>query len=437
MAINFSPWMESGLWSGLYAASPFGALPSPLWGPIGVPLSTYYAAATVGGWYSGAGEYPPGWANRFFADRAPTQQSSGGYPPALEDRAKDYVRKALGKDWMPDKNRYATAYDVYNTAQHAEISKSERAAGADGREKTVWDLADSLKDWMEIGDKRADYTAALETIRKSKVSAGEKLLARVANLLVPGSTEATKEAAEAAMARLKPAELPAERSPNAIMAAYIRKLGGDTVAQSLVDEVSAQVAWRGVPTKGRSEYIADLKKKGFKAPEAAVVYDKLLADKTDSEKREAMGKMSEVKTDKKDVKAEKEQYDQRARVAAMRAMDVKNEDELNALLGKYKSKNFSAFLETMRKDVEAGKIPKVSAGGGGGRPNRNPHTEPPPPPSTGSGAGPGTGPGAGPPAGPGAPAPGSAPGAPAPAPGTPAPATAPLPGSPTPTGRTR
>lgn len=355
MTITFSPWIYS----------------DAQW----LSASTYSAAATVGGWFAqddgfgfaprygygfSTGSYIPGWANRFFADRAPTSLQTGGYPSALEDRARDYVRKTLNKEWMPDKKRYATGYDAYTTAQHAEISKSEQAAGAEGREKAVWDLADSLKSWIDIGDKRADYNAASDAIRTSKDSASEKLAARVANLLVPGSSEVSKEAAEAAMAYLKPAELPAERTPNAIMAAFIRKLGGETVAQSVVDEVSAQVASRGVPTKGRSEYIADLEKKGLKAPEAAAVYDKLLANKTDPERREALGKMGEVKTDKIDAAEKTKQYDQNARVEAMRAQGVKNEEELRALLEKYKAKKFANFLDAMRKDVASGKIPKAA-----------------------------------------------------------------------------
>lgn len=365
MAITFLPWIYSeqftGLGGGLYY---FGqSLPQ-------LPANTYATALTVGSWFgrddgfgfSSAifrpGYYTPGDANRGIPDRVVPPQLSGHYPPALEDRARDYVRKALNKEWMPDKKRYATGYDAYTTTQHAEISKSEQAAGAEGREKAVWDLADSLKDWMDNGDKRADYNAAWGAIRRSKGSASEKLAAQVANLLIPGSSELTDDVARTAAAHLKPAEMPAEKTPAAIMAAYIRKLGGETVAQSLVDEVSAQVASRGVPSKDRSEYIADLEKKGLKAPEAAAVYDKLLADKTESERREALGRMGEVKTDKKDAAAEKEQYDQYARVAAMRALGVKNDDELNALYAQYKAKNFADFLNAMRRDVESGRIPK-------------------------------------------------------------------------------
>lgn len=365
---------------------------------IGLPANTVSTAATVGSWFGrgdgfgfasrygygySTGSYISDSANWRFADRAYPQQQSGGYPLALEDRAKDYVRTALNKPWVSQFNRPATAYDAYNTNQHASITESERANNADGREKAVWDLADSLKDWMENGDKRADYSAALDSISKSSGGYSEKLAARVANLVVPGSTEVTEEVARTVLGHLKPAEAPAEKTPNSIMAAYIRKLGGESVAQSLVDEVSTQVASRGVPQKDRGDYVADLTKKGFKGPDAAAVYDKLLAGKTVSEKREALNKMGEVKTDKKDTTAEKEQYDQRARVAAMQAMGVKNDDELNALYGKYKSKNFSDFLEAMRKDVESGKIPKAAAasGGRGGRgrsPVPVPSSAPPP-----------------------------------------------------------
>lgn len=353
MTVIFSPWMYSehytGVAGGLYY---FGSSFTQ-----GLSPNSYATALTIGGWYSGNGRYEAGRANSLFAPRATAQQQSGGYPPALEDRARDYVRKALSKQWMPDNKRYATGYDAYTTNQHAEISRSEQAGNAEGREKTVWDLADSLKDWVENGDKRADYSAASDAIRRSSGSYSEKLAAQVANLIVPGSTEVTEEVARTALGHLKAAEMPTDKSPNAIMAAYIRKLGGETVAQSLVDEVSAQVASRGVPTKGRNEYIADLEKKKFKAPDAAAVYDELLASKTDSERHEAMSKMGEVKTDKVDAAEKAKQYDQNARVEAMRALGMKNEEELRAALEKYKAKNFSAFLEAIRRDVAAGRIP--------------------------------------------------------------------------------
>ncbi len=164
------------------------------------------------------------------------------------------------------------------------------------------------------------------------------------------------------------------------------------MAQSRSDEASAQVASRGVPTKGRAEYVADLEKKGLKAPEASAVYDRLLASMTDSERREALGRMGEIKTNKKDTKGEKEQYDQYARVAAMRALGVKNEDELNALYGKYKAKKFAKFLDLMRKDVTSGKIPKAAAAGGGRGRRRRRRVLPQTPAPTPASPAPATGP---------------------------------------------
>lgn len=357
MFYGISPWQYSILtWNSF---SMLNLVPS-------LPPGTFSAVASVGTWF-GAGQvgfpsstiwspgatYAPGWANRFFAPWAASAQPAAPYPAALEDRAKDYVRKALAKDWIEEYKRPATAYDAYTPAQHGEMNKAEQAAGVEGRDKAVWELADSVKEWMENAGQRAEYHAALEEIARSRKSPEEKRAAQLANLMAPGSIEATEEVARSVAARMNPGQPPADKNPNAIMATYIQKMGGETVLQSLLDEVAAQVASRGVSQKSRAEYIADLQKRGFTDTDAAAVFDKLFNDKDDTDRRLMLRRMPELKVDKVDKKGRDEQYDQQARVVAMQAMDVKSEDELRALLKKYKTKKLAEFLTAMRRDVES------------------------------------------------------------------------------------
>lgn len=228
---GISPFQFSGLYGGFYVLSPFSAVG----GPFGVPLSTYGAAMTAGGWFMG-GEYVSGSANwRFASTPPPVQAGTPNYPAAPEDRAREYVNTTLNKAWLPQYGRNATAYDAYTTPAHEAIRKAEESSGVKGRDDAQWKLADLMRGWMEKQNERAAYISAEEKIKKLPANKrGPEVL--LANLLIPGSTTLTDEVAQKAMSLLT--QTPEEKTAPKIMAALIQQLGGESVLNAMRDEIA-------------------------------------------------------------------------------------------------------------------------------------------------------------------------------------------------------
>lgn len=234
MAFMISPFQFSGLYGGFYVLSPFAAMG----GPFGVPLSTYAAAVIAGSWFL-SGEYVSGSANwRFSATPPPLMPGSPQYPAAPEDRARDYVRTTLNKPWLPQYGRNAVAYDAYTTPAHQAIRAAEDAAGAKGRDDAQWKMADLMRGWMEKQNERAAFISAEEKIKQlpANKKSPEVLLA---NLLVPGSTEVTDDAAQKAMSLLT--QQPSEKTAPKIMAALLQQLGGESVLNAMRDEIAGHL----------------------------------------------------------------------------------------------------------------------------------------------------------------------------------------------------
>lgn len=234
MTFAISPFQFSGLYGGFYVLNPFASVG----GPFGVPLSTYDAAMTAGGWFLG-GEYISGSANwRFASTPPPLMPGSAQYPAAPEDRARDYVRTTLNKAWLPQLGRNAVAYDAYSTPAHQAIRAAEEANGAKGRDDAQWKLADLMRGWMEKQNERAAYVSAEEKIKKLPANKrGPEVL--LANLLVPGSTEVTDDAAQKAMSLLT--QQPSEKTAPKIMAALLQQLGGESVLNAMRDEIATHL----------------------------------------------------------------------------------------------------------------------------------------------------------------------------------------------------
>lgn len=234
MLNGISPFQFSGLYGGFYVLNPFAAVG----GPFGVPLSTYDAALTAGGWFLG-GEYVSGSANwRFASAPPPVQPGAPYYPAAPEDRARDYVRTTLDKQWLPQYGRNAIAYDAYTTPAHEAIRAAEKSSGADGRDDAQWKLADLMRGWMEKQNERAAYISAEQKIQQLPANKkGPEVL--LANLLVPGSTEVTDAAAQKAMNLLT--QQPSEKTAPKIMAALLQQLGGESVLNAMRDEIATHL----------------------------------------------------------------------------------------------------------------------------------------------------------------------------------------------------
>lgn len=229
--LGISPFQFSGLYGGFYVLSPFASVG----GPFGVPLSTYDAAMTAGGWFLG-GEYVSGSANwRFASMPPPLLPGSPQYPAAPEDRARDYVRTTLNKQWLPQIGRNAVAYDAYSTPAHQAIRAAEEAAGAKGRDDAQWKLADLMRGWMEKQNERAAYISAEEKIKNLAADKrGPEVF--LANLLIPGSTTLTDDVAQKAMSLLT--QVPEEKTAPKIMAALVQQLGGESVLNAIRDEIA-------------------------------------------------------------------------------------------------------------------------------------------------------------------------------------------------------
>lgn len=346
-----SPWQYSMLtWNAL---SMVGSVPS-------LPPGTFYAAASIGSWFGTGGlwsptaTYQPGWANRFFADRAASAQRAAPYPPAPEDRAKDYVRKALARDYNAEQQRPATAYDAFSSAQHIEMNKAEQAMGVEGRDKAVWDLADSLRDWIENGERRADYNAARVHIRRTQKKR-EDLAAQMANVLIPGSIEVTEEVAKLILARMGTPT--SDRNPDAIMADFIQKMGGKTVVRAFLDEVRAQVRSRGIPKQTRADYLAAIQDKGFNASDAAIMYEQFFRGEGDAIRRRKVDQVPEFKLERIADADRDSEYRQKARVAAMQMSGVTSKEDMEAYLEAHGEKTFSDFLTALRQAVREKKVP--------------------------------------------------------------------------------
>lgn len=339
MFYGISPWLlsvEVPLYAAGFPVNPFYSL----------PLDTYFAANSVGHW-AGTWMHPftSGYSGYRFADQAPNylyNQPSGGYPTDVASRAVDYIRSALNGTVLPQYNRPATAYDAYNANQHADIARGEQWAGAEGREKAVWNLADTLKEWVNKGDRRADYNAALQDIVKS----GKGLAVKLANLISPGATDVTEDVARMVAQLLRPAEVPADKTPHTIMWAYIQKLGGEQVVDTVLDETWRWVNGYGIPTMDPETYKDKLKEKGFERADARALYSHLdRKGMSDAEKRIFMNRLDPVDTKDQD------DYDTSARVAVLRAWGVRSKKKAEEVLKKYKDDNFEKFMDGASQEV--------------------------------------------------------------------------------------
>lgn len=338
MIYGISPWLLS-------IDTPLMAMPFGL-DSYARTLDTYFSAYRAGEW---ATRWPaPHTFGYRFADQAPqywTHQFSGGYPPDLESRAVSYIRSAILGQILPHWNRPATAYDAFNTAQHAEITRGEQSVGADGREKSIWDLADSCKEWLGNDIKRADFEAAFQT------AAGKDITLQLANLIQPGTTELTQELAQAVAQRLRPTEMPASKSAAEVVAAYVQKLGGESVVRAMCTEVRNWVWSRGVDWDAG----VDLTQKGYRSPEIRDINTQL-RDKGFASRRLFLNQLGDVKAESIDTDRAKKEYEQNVRVACLRAMAVKAEEDIKALLKKYKGDNLADFLKHASSAVAARRI---------------------------------------------------------------------------------
>ncbi len=328
---------------------------------VDLPLSTFGAASTIGGWFE-QGTYIPGSANWRLPSAPYQNPQSDSFPIAREQRAGNYIDAALAKDQNTGKNAYPSAYNAYSTKAHSDIRAGEEGVGLKGQDDKAVKIADGLRGWIDDGDKRADFAAGVEKMGGSPY--GKDVAAGLANLLAPNPTgEVSKAGAEAAAALLTKDEMPSEQTANKILNKLIEKLGGESVVRSILDRAWAHVSAKGIPTKGRGDYVNAMqeKEKGYTSQQANAIYDHLMAGKDPSEQREFMSKLGSVKADKLDDAENKKQQELNARAEVLSALGVENKDDLEKMIKVYESKSYEEFLDAVKADVRNKRVPQPPA----------------------------------------------------------------------------